>query len=213
MFYKDSENIYRVPELQRFAWLEHGFGTRHSPDLAGNPRLATLHQIHSCNCIVARGRTGRLGDGDALLENSPGHLVGVKTADCMPILLVDAAHRAVAAAHAGWRGTACGIVRSALQAMRDEFGTEPAQVHAAIGPGIGKCCYEVGGEVAAQLGEAGASHVSLEHINRRQLAESGVPAVQIYAAGLCTKCGVDDFHSFRRDKERAGRMLSFLGVK
>ncbi|MGO4881170.1 MAG: peptidoglycan editing factor PgeF [Bryobacteraceae bacterium] len=213
MFYKDSQNIYRAQPLDRFTWLEHGFGTRHSPDLTHDPRLATLHQIHSCTCMAARGRTGRLGDGDALVENTPAHLVAVKTADCIPILLADEEHRAVAAVHAGWRGTACGILGQALRAMREEFGTQPTRVSAAIGPGIGKCCYQVGAEVAAQFGEAGPCCIDLTDVNRRQLVEAGLPETQIYAAGLCTKCVAEDFHSYRRDKEGAGRMLSFIGVK
>jgi YfiH family protein len=213
VFYRDSQNIYRARPLERFPWLEHGFGTRHAPDLTHNPRLATLHQIHSDICVPARGRTGLLGDGDALLESMPGHLVAVKTADCIPILLVDEEHRAVAAVHAGWRGTVRGIVQHAVRGMLEEFGTRPAQVHAAIGPGIGKCCYEVGAEVAAQFGEAGPCHIDLVEANRRQLAKAGVPDPQIYVARLCTKCGAGDFHSYRRDKERAGRMLSFIGVK
>jgi YfiH family protein len=213
VFYKDSQNIYRARALERFAWLEHGFGTRHTPELARNPKLATLHQIHSDICVAARGRAGLLGDGDGLLENTPGHLVAVKTADCIPVLLVDEEHRAVAAVHAGWRGTVRGIVQQALRAMQAEFGTRPERVHAAIGPGIGKCCYEVGAEVAAQFGEAGTCQIDLVEANRRQLAEAGVPDTQIYSAQLCTKCGAGDFHSYRRDKEQAGRMLSFIGVK
>jgi polyphenol oxidase len=211
VFYRDSQNIYRVRPLERFPWLEHGFGTRHAVELATDPRLATLHQIHSNTWIPACGRTGVLGDGDALLENTPGHLVAVKTADCIPILLVDEERRAVAAVHAGWRGTVAGIARNALRGMREKFGTRPAHVHAAIGPGIGKCCYEVGADVAAQFGEAGPCHIDLVETNRRQLIEAGIPESRIYAANLCTKCGIEDFHSYRRDKEQAGRMLSFIG--
>ncbi len=209
MFYKDSQNIYRARPLERFPWLQHGFGTRHtSPFVA-----ATVHQIHSDICLPARGRTGLLGDGDALLESTPGRLIAVKTADCIPILLVDEEHRAVAAVHAGWRGTVQGILRRALRGMQEEFGTRPARVHAAIGPGIGKCCYEVGAEVAAQFGETGPCHIDLVEANRRQLIEAGIPGSFIYAANLCTKCNARDFHSYRRDKEQAGRMLSFIGVK
>ena len=212
MFYRDPQNVYRARPLDRFAWLTHGFGTRHSPDFAREGKLATLHQIHSNVCVAARGRIGILGDGDALLENTPGHLVAVKTADCLPILLVDEEHRAVAAVHAGWRGTVRGIVGQAVGKMREEFGTQPAQLHAAIGPGIGRCCYEVGPEVAAQFGETGPCHIDLLEANRRQLIEAGVPDTHVYAAGLCTKCGAADFHSYRRDREQSGRMLSAVGV-
>jgi YfiH family protein len=213
VFYKDSQNIYRVRLLEELPWLQHGFGTRHAPDLTGDSRLATVHQIHSDICIPANGRTGLLGDGDALLENTPGHLVAVKTADCIPILLVDEEHRAVAAVHAGWRGTVCGIVRSTAHSMSNQFGTEPRRLHAAIGPGIGKCCYEVGADVAAQFGESGPARIDLVETNRRQLIEAGIPESRIYAANLCTKCGIEEFHSYRRDKEQAGRMLSFIGWK
>jgi YfiH family protein len=131
----------------------------------------------------------------------------------MPILLVDDAKRAVAAVHAGWRGTVSEIVKRAVYRMGEEFGSEPARLHAALGPGIGYCCYVVGADVAAQFGEVGTCHIDLLEANRRQLVEAGVPAGQIYAAGLCTQCGAEDFHSYRRDKERAGRMLSFAGVR
>jgi YfiH family protein len=207
VFYKDSQHIYRVRPLEEFAWLQHGFATRH----ATPPDAATVHQIHSNICVAARGRTGQLGDGDALLENTPGHLVAVKTADCIPILLVDAEHRAVAAVHAGWRGTVAGIVQNAVRAMSKEFSAQPVFLHAAIGPGIGKCCYEVGADVAAQFGEAGPCHIDLAAANRRQLIEAGIPESFIYVANLCTKCNAADFHSYRRDKQHAGRMLSFIG--
>jgi YfiH family protein len=213
VFYKDSQDFYRASALDRFTWLEHGFGTRRAPDLTCDARLATVRQVHSDVCVAARGRTGPAGEGDAVLENTPGHLAGVKTADCLPILLVDEEHRAVAAVHAGWRGTVSGIVRAAIGKMREEFGTRPAHVHAAIGPGIGKCCYEVGPEVAAQFGATGRAKIDLAEANRRLLLEAGVPGAQIHAAGLCTMCGVEDFHSYRRDRERAGRMLSVVGIR
>ncbi|HUO31543.1 MAG TPA: peptidoglycan editing factor PgeF [Bryobacteraceae bacterium] len=213
MFYQDNQRVFRVRPLESFAWLEHGFGTRHAEHLAHDPRLATLHQIHSDICVAAGGRTGLLGEGDALLENTPGRLVAVKTADCIPILLVDEDCRAVAAVHAGWRGTVSGIAGQAVRHMRAAFGSRPEHLHAAIGPGIGKCCYEVGPEVAVQFGETGRANIDLAAANRRQLEAAGIPAAQIYVAGLCTQCGAADFHSYRRDQEHSGRMLSFVGVK
>ena len=213
MFYKDCRDIYRASELDAFPWLVHGFGTRHSdvPNLFGN--LASLKQIHSSECVAAQGRTGELGRGDALLENMPGAVVAVKTADCTPILLVDERHRAVAAVHAGWRGTVARIALRALDAMRERFDTAPADVHAAIGPGIGKCCYEVGPEVAEQFGELGRTRIDLAATNRDQLQVAEVPAERIYVASLCTMCNAADFHSFRRDKDAAGRLYSFAGIR
>lgn len=213
MFYQDSHRIYRVTELDALAWLVHGFGTRHA-DIPGMFfHLASLKQIHSAACVVAEGRTGELGRGDALLEDKQGAVVAVKTADCIPILLADERHRAVAAVHAGWRGTVAHIAPHALEAMRERFGTEPEDVHAAIGPGIGKCCYEVGPEVAAQFGESGRAHIDLAAANSEQLAEAGVAPERIYTATLCTMCSPQEFHSFRRDKEAAGRLWSFIGIR
>ncbi len=219
MFYKDSQNIYRVPELEAFPWLVHGFGTRWSQNFGSCHNLATLHQIHSDTVVTAGGRSGCIGEGDALLENTPGLLVAVKTADCIPLLLVDPVHRAVAAVHAGWRGTARNIGAHAVSAMAAAFGTQPGDLHAAVGPGIGKCCYQVGPDVASEFSEyeeglcdsAQPVFLDLGQINRRQLAACGVGISRIYLSGLCTKCN-PDFHSFRRDKQDAGRMLSVAGI-
>jgi polyphenol oxidase len=213
VFYCDSRHVYRAPAFDSLAWLIHGFGTRLAEIPAGIHPLATLKQIHSAECLAADGRSGVLGEADALLENTPGCLVAVKTADCIPILLADTRRRAVAAVHAGWRGTVGRIAVAAVAAMRERYGTAPADLEAAIGPGIGACCYEVGPEVAAHFGLAGRAHLDLVAANRLQLQAAGVPAERIHAANLCTMCNSREFHSFRRDREAAGRMYSFIGLK
>ncbi len=211
-FYLDSDSIYRVSEFDSLPWLLHGFGTIHSDIPAKFTNLATLKQVHSAECLAAGGKAGILGEGDALLENTPGSVVAVKTADCIPLLLVDPVNRAVAAVHAGWRGTVARIVQRSVEAMTARFGTSPEDLLAAIGPGIGSCCFEVGPEVAEKFNREGRGHIDLEEENRRQLLESGVTAGHIYASNLCTMCNVKEFHSFRRDRERAGRMYSYVGL-
>src|ERR1700723_3272052 len=212
-FDKGADQIYRVRELEVLPWLVHGFGTR-SADIPGLfANLATLKQIHSSTCLPAGGRAGLIGEGDALLEDAPGAVVAVKTADCIPILLIDQARRAVAAVHAGWRGTAAGIAQRGVEAMHSHFGTEAADLHAAIGPGIGESCFEVGPEVAAAFGRTGKIHLDLAAINRQQLLDAAVTAERIYTSKLCTKCLSDDFHSFRRDREASGRLFSFVGIR
>ena len=213
MFYLDANQTYRVSELDELNWLVHGFGTRNADIPARFQKLATLKQIHSAECVTAAGRAGVLGKGDALIESTPGTVVAVKTADCVPVLLIDPVHRAVAAVHAGWRGTVAGIVPGAVAAMGERFGSRAADLYAAIGPAIGKCCYEVGGEVAAQFGERGRACIDLTGANRRRLVDAGVTPLRIYASNLCTKCLGEDFHSFRRDAESAGRMYSFAGIR
>ncbi|MCU1272794.1 MAG: hypothetical protein JWO48_225 [Bryobacterales bacterium] len=220
MFYKDSENVYRVRPLDEFNWLVHGFGTRVSNNLGKCPNVATLHQVHSDSVIAAEGRSGSLGEGDALIENTPGVLVAVKTADCIPLLIVDPRNRAVAAVHAGWRGTVRNIAARAIAELHSKFSSRAEDLHVAIGPGIGKCCYEVGPDVGMQFREYDAAmrdithpvHLDLEEVNRRQITGTGVPSTQIYTAGLCTMCH-SEFHSYRRDKQDAGRMLSVVGVR
>jgi YfiH family protein len=214
VFYKDSQNIYRVKALEAFDWLVHGFGTRWSNSFGSCGNLATLHQIHSDIVVDAGGRSGSLGGGDALIENTPGQLIAVKTADCIPILMVDPRQRAVAAVHAGWRGTVQNIATQAVQHMQRRFSSRPDDLLVAIGPGIGKCCYEVGPEVAEQFAEFADSHrhVDLSSANRHQVADCGVPLDHIYTGDLCTMCN-SDFHSFRRDKQQAGRMLSVVGIR
>jgi YfiH family protein len=213
VFYKDSRQVYRASELDALPWLIHGFGTRQSDIPAWFENLATVKQIHSATVVNAEGRCGILGEGDALLEDRPGAVIAVKTADCMPILLADERHRAIAAVHAGWRGTVARIVAAAVDGMRARFGTLPGDLHAAIGPGIGKCCYQVGPEVAAQFGEQGRAYISLRDANRAQLLTAGVTPERIYASNLCTMCLAGEFHSFRRDREAAGRLYSFAGIR
>jgi len=212
VFYKDSRQVYRSGDLDALPWLIHGFGTRASDVPGWFANLATVKQVHSAICVPAEGRRGVLGQGDALLEDRPGAVIAIKTADCIPILLVDERHRAVAAVHAGWRGTVARIAAGAVVAMGRQFGTEPRDLHAAIGPGIGKCCYQVGPEVAAQFGERGRANISLPDANRGQLLEAGVTPRRIYASNLCTMCLAEEFHSFRRDGDAAGRLYSFAGI-
>jgi len=220
MFYKDDQNIYRAHPLEEFDWLVHGFGTRWSDTFGKCRNLATLHQIHSRTVVDAEGRSGCLGEGDALVSNTPGVLVAVKTADCIPILIVDSRARAVAAVHAGWRGTAKNIMAQTIAEMEKKFYSRAEDVHVAIGPGIGPCCYEVGPEVAAQFRQydsslrtvGPATHLDLAESNRRQIEACGVTPDRIYVAGLCTMCN-GEFHSYRRDKDQAGRMFSVVGIR
>jgi purine-nucleoside/S-methyl-5'-thioadenosine phosphorylase / adenosine deaminase len=193
--------------FEQLPWVQHGFGTRQCSAI--EPGLATVKQIHS-NLVLSADAPGLCGEGDALVTNCPGISVSVRTADCYPILLVDARQRAVAAVHAGWRGTVTHIVDRTLEKMHAEFGTAPADVYAAIGPGIGVCCYEVGEEVASQFGFAARTHLDLALENRKQLETAGVAPQNIEALGVCTFCDAKRLFSYRREKEKAGRMTSYI---
>jgi YfiH family protein len=118
---------------------------------AADLELVALKQIHSDVIHLFSAAPAEPCRGDASVTDRPGLLLAVQTADCVPILLVDTKRRAVAAVHAGWRGTLQRIVTKAIGQMHMQFGTEPADLLAAIGPAIGGCCYEVGTEVATQF--------------------------------------------------------------
>jgi polyphenol oxidase len=209
LFQLNSEHNYVVPEWAGYDWLRHGFGTERS---AIPGALATVKQIHSAEVLIA-DQPGLQGTGDGLITTAGGLLVGVKTADCLPILVVDPTHLVVAAVHAGWRGTAAGIVGRVIESMKLRFRSDPADLEAAIGPGIGECCFQVGPEVAREFGPWESNEktcLNLTQINRLQLQKAGVR--KVYESGLCTKCG-EGFYSFRRDGDKAGRMVSFVGIR
>jgi len=220
MFYKDQRGLYRCSLLDGRPWLEHGFGTRHTAAWVGAP-LATLRQVHSDRWCCADGRAGCLGEGDALLSSQPGLMVGVRTADCLPILLADPVRRAVAAVHAGWRGLARGILGGVIEGMRQCFGSRPEELLAAVGPGICGACYEVGSEVAERFrtwlpelpSGPGPVLLDLAEAARRQLLEAGVEPCRLALSGLCTFTGGEEFVSYRRGTGRSLRMLSAIGVR
>ncbi len=142
----------------------------------------------------------------------------IRTADCYPVLLADTKNQAVAAIHAGWRGTAAGIVPTAVEKMAALYGTHAGNLVVAIGPGIGPCCYEIGREVAQQFAPMlmqnrhGKLYLDLAMANRQQALQLGVAESQIEVNGVCTFCQAEQFYSFRREKEQAGRMRSLIGI-
>ncbi len=198
-----------IPEWQAIDWVRHGFGTRQSETWTHGSGRTWLKQTHSSDVIRAES-SGCLGEGDALATNLPGLTLEIRTADCIPILLIDPIHHAVAAIHAGWRGTKAEIARQTVEQMRNWYGSEPEQLLAAIGPGIGPCCFEVGPEVAAEFGRVGRVKLNLAEINRDLLKAAGVR--NIVNTELCTRCDGERFHSYRRDREAAGRMEAGIEI-
>jgi hypothetical protein len=176
-------------------------------------------QVHGTRVVIA-DPSAQSPEADGLVTAEPG-VVGVVTADCVPMLLVAAASRVAAAVHVGWRGAAAGIVGEAIIALRATFGVEPDAVEACLGPAIGACCYEVGPEVRAAFversgsitdtawGRRGSRDVlDLREAVRALLAASGVEVVA--RLGPCTRC-TPNYCSYRRDGLAVGRQASFIG--
>lgn len=197
--------------------------------------LVTVRQVHSAAVrsleqqprpwVSAEGKACLQGDG--LVTATPGRLLAVLTADCVPVLLADTRTRAVGAIHAGWRGTLAGIVACGVEQMQQSFGTHAGDLVAAIGPCIRACCFEVGDEVRSRFAgsfayggelfhthaEGQRLHLDLVEANRRQLLDAGVAPENISVVGGCTACattaeGRRQFFSYRAEAGRTGRMLS-----
>jgi hypothetical protein len=221
-----------VPELAAIPGLVHGFEQRR-PDggaetreagrarmaesLRASGRLLLLKQVHGC-AVQTAPWPGR-PEADAAVADGAGLLLGIETADCLPVLIVDPRRRAVAAAHAGWRGTAAGVARAAVGALV-AAGSDPADLLVALGPGIGPCCYEVGDELRSTFapeffrpGPRGRPHLDVRAANRRQLEAAGLRPDRIHGVDHCTHCRSDLYHSYRREGKGAGRMINFVGFE
>lgn len=172
-------------------------------------------------------RTQMLQGVDALITRKTGCCLCISTADCIPVLLYDRRNQAIAAAHAGWRGTVNNIAGRTLCRMHELFGTEGKDVIACIGPGISLPSFEVGEEVYEAFRANGFAmeyisewkpethkhHIDLWAANRMQLAAFGIPHEQIETAGICTYLRHEDFFSARRLGIKSGRMLSGILIK
>lgn len=232
MFRMDNRGVLRVAEWDRYRWLLHGFSTRRTGDFTGRPpdtrvqaafgssgaSVATLQQIHSDAVIrVDRPSSKERPAADGLATDQPALLLGIRTADCVPILMVDPLRFAVAVVHAGWRGVSAGIVSRALDRMGEWFGSRPDEIECAIGPAISRCCFEVGEEVAEEFGgefvdrSRAKPHVDLIAAVQLELAAGGVN--RVFTVGECTVCDPQKYFSHRGERGKTGRMLSVAGIE
>lgn len=190
-----------------------------------------LNQVHGDNILTIQPHgdyfTSREAlDYDAMVTTRTNLAIGIKTADCVPVFLVDRAKKVVAAVHAGWRGTALGIAAKVVGVMQNAYGSLPSDILAAIGPSIGACCYEVDESVADHFRQHRKAAdfllpgkrknrwmLDLTKANRGQLLDCGIPAANIEAAKLCTACRQEVFFSHRGSGGVTGRQINFLMIK
>ena len=192
-------------------------------------RLLLIRQVHGVGVAVARrGRRGAWNrpEADIILTDDPDVAIGVRVADCAPVLLVDRRTGAAAAVHAGWRSAAAQAAVVAVRALQETFGTEPRDLSAAIGPCLGACCGEVGPDVLDAFRAGGSdttsmavwfrpgtgdrSFLDLARANRDQLISAGLRPDAIDASGLCTKTHHERLHSYRAERDRAGRLVAAI---
>lgn len=219
--------------------LRHFFGTRQLPTgleafirlgevTVGPPSLpfiASLKQIHSTRVVVCdspvKPQSMPDGEADAMVTNQLNLLLVVRTADCVPVLLVDHKIGVIGAVHAGWRGAVGGIVPRTIQTCVEQFGADVAHLHVAIGPSIGPCCYEVDAPVIEPLHTGypdwqgvlqetsdGKGMLDLKQLLWHQILSSGIPEGQVERIEYCTRCREDLFFSYRREGKVIGTMMS-----
>jgi len=195
-------------------------------------RVATCHLTHSADVLLVRSSDGGrvVGRGDAMVTADAGVYLGMRFADCAPILLHDPAQRVVGLAHAGWRGTVKNVAGAVVETMIDQLACSPQNIVAVIGPAIGPCCYQVGEDVIQAVEGAlswrAATHdgarlfsrrngryayFDLWEANRQQLVAAGVGRVVV--SGVCTACRTDHFFSHRAERGRTGRFGVVIGYR
>jgi YfiH family protein len=209
----------------------HGFANRNvGTDVSGIKeqfdlsKVAQLKQIHSGDVIVVSDIENHRDttEGDALVTNLRGVGIGVRTADCVPILLTDRNKSVIAAVHAGWRGTYLEVALNTVKLIESEFGIAPEEMIAVIGPSIKSCCYEIGADVADRFSEkfqntdlymseiASSKYLlDLSKANKLMLQSVGVEEIEIL--DICTKCE-NNFYSYRREGKGVSTQLSFIAL-
>ena len=189
--------------------------------------LVCAKQVHSNRVQYVRDsdRTrGALGYEDSIpgtdgfITDARNLPLAIFTADCLSVFLYDSRKPAIGLLHAGWRSSKENIVSCAINLMRSKFSTDPADLFAGFGPSIRSCCYEVSVEFKDNFSfglieSSGRIYLDLAEVNKKQLFDSGVKKENIFDSGICAYCDSNDFFSFRREKEVAGRMISVIALR
>jgi polyphenol oxidase len=228
----DGNVGYGTPRDQTDAWQMRGLWG----DAIGFPAtsIVGLRQVHGAEVAVvsapdagkgAKPGSDPLARADALITRDQGVTLMTLHADCLPIFIVDPRTPAVAAIHAGWRGTVDDVAGATIKVLSESFGSEPAELLAFFGPSIGSCCYEVGAEVVEVWGfragdEAaeslvhvnGSTALDLRAANRMLLKRAGVKMENVEVMDVCTKCNRDEWFSHRGQGPETGRFAAFIGL-
>ncbi|MBC7362108.1 MAG: peptidoglycan editing factor PgeF [Candidatus Aminicenantes bacterium] len=227
-------NYLTIDQLNQIPWLVHGFGLAGFilSDLEKDVRLNSfqpveMSQQHSAKVFFLEDKPGHKLSGDGLVTATPDLLLLIKTADCLPLFLVDTEHQAVAAVHCGWRGTYQKISVKAFELMQQKLGSRAQNILAALGPCIEQSCYEVGGDVYEMFSQAGFPLSSIFLTARKHdkfyldlraanfwllTAVLSIPEKNIFQINLCTFCR-GELLSYRRERVKSQRLINFIGIK
>ncbi len=199
----------------------------------GLDRVVCCQQVHGSNVACINGeQAGRGAENydtslpgiDAMITSTPGIMLAAFYADCIPVFFFDPVKRAVAIAHSGWKGTMNRIVVNTLQSMVEGLGCEPFDIEVFIGPGIGRCCFQIQPDLSEKVSKVFPEfdgimdrnreiYWDLRLTNRNILIEAGINPVKIIDCGLCTSCRTDMFYSHRKEHGKTGRMMAAIGLR
>ena len=176
-----------------------------------------IHQVHENTVIVVEEETEPLQKADGLVTRLKNVPLVIRTADCLPVFIFDQQQQAIGLVHAGWRGTRERIVVKAIEHMQKYFQTQIVDLQIAFGPAIRSCCYEVGDEFAQYfpneiIQEDGKNYLDLMAANKNQLEGLYMKSEQIHDCQICTCCN-DKLFSYRREGDKAGRMISLMVLR
>ena len=222
MSFNEGDEEFRV--LQNWSKLADAFAIPLS-------QFLVLNQVHGDKIFVIEPQGSYFSsraelDYDAAVTNRPGVAICIKTADCVPVFIVDKVKKVIAVVHAGWRGSAAGISSKVVELFCKQYLSNPQDILAAIGPSIGICCYEVDSVAAEAFGAQKDSEsflfpakaknkwmLDLPEANRRQLLNCGIPEANVELSGYCTMCNQDLFFSHRGSGGVTGRQINFMMIK
>jgi YfiH family protein len=235
---KEGLKYLKFAPLERFEFVKHGFilgnkdgaktNSSEIPELvstaSGIPaekiKIVIPRQVHQAEVLSFRGTLEdkvTRNEGDALLTDQDNLFLIIQVADCLPIFLVDSETEILGLAHIGWRGAVSGIAEKVIRKSKEVFKAKPSDLCLVFGPSIGKCCYKISGDLAVLFDEkyidkrGAENYLDLGHFVKDKFLESGVKEENILVSGECTFCGDKRYQSYRREKEKAGRMIAFIG--
>lgn len=187
--------------------------------------LYTVTQVHGSEVVIVKKDAIpseiRKIKADALITDVKGYSIGVRTADCVPVLLSTPQDKVVAAIHAGWKGIKNRVISCTIKTLKENFGINPEILYGAVGPAIGQCCYEVGQDLIDEMKKVLPVEDIIKNINGKnfldllqavqlQLSENGLNMNNIEFINMCTRCYNDYFYSYRRDGAKSGRHIAVI---
>lgn len=235
---KKELKYLKFSSLEKFGFVKHGFILANKDetkiDSSLIPELISTisgiskekfsvvipRQVHQAQVLSFRERLEdkvTRNEGDALLTDQDDLFLIIQVADCLPVFLADPANEIVGLAHIGWRGAVSGIAEEVIREAKEIFKAKPSNLHLFFGPSIGKCCYKISDDLAVLFDEKYIdkrgidNYLDLGNLVKDKFLKSGVKEENIFVSGECTFCGDKRYQSYRREKEKAGRMIAFIG--